>query len=329
MANVATRQAANRWVLSISSLLLLGLSQLAMADTRQVVNESRAVAANEKIYLEVMSGEVTIKAGTDNQFTVSGKLDEKATGFTLDSKDGFTRFEMTMPRQVNYNWKDKANTAELTFEVPAGADVEFKGVNGNVTVSGISGGSQISTVNGRVSGQNLANQVQLQTVNGDIISKDNSGRVELGSVNGEISDTGSSGRLDYNVVNGKITARSSAEEVSLSTVNGRATLVLTGTSRVKLSTVNGEVDATLSQSASPRISGSSVSGDLHLKLDSNINARVDITASAGGDIDNKLSSDKASKAKYGPASSLRFSLGSGDGSIDLSTVSGDILLDKH
>lgn len=316
------------WFVGVTAILLLSVSIAAFADQRDSINESRAVAANEKIYLEVMSGEVTIKAVDSNQFKIVGKLDEKATGYTLDSKDGFTRFEMTMPRQVNYRGSEKSNGADLRVEVPIGSTLEFKGVNSDVSLSGITGGSKISTVNGKIAAANLSTLVQLNTVNGEIGSKDNSGQIELSSVNGEITDVGSSGRLNYSVVNGKIEARTSAEEISVSTVNGDAKLKMTGTQRLKLSTVNGEIDAELANSASPRISGSSVSGDIELKLDTNVNARFDIKASAGGSINNKLSKDKATKAKYGPARSLQFTLGGGDGSVELSTVSGDVELDK-
>ena len=315
-------------LVGVAALLLLNVNSIAYADQRETIDQSRTVAANEKIYLEVMSGDVTIKAVSGNEFKISGKLDEKATGYTLESKDGFTRFEMTMPRQVNYKGSEKSNAADLQVEVPTGSSVEFKGVNSDVSLSGISGGSNISTVNGKIAAANLSTLVQLNTVNGEIGSKDNSGQIELSSVNGEIIDVGSSGRLDYSVVNGKIKARTSAEEVSVSTVNGDAELKMTGTQRLKLSTVNGEIEAELAKSDNPRISGSSVSGDIELKLDSNISARFDIKASAGGSIDNKLSSDNATKAKYGPARSLQFSLGSGDGSVELTTVSGDVELKK-
>lgn len=326
---LAIKQLATKtWASGLFSLVLLGVSPLAFADPREAVNESRAVSANEKIYIEVMSGEITINAVNSNKFIASGKLDEKATGYQLESKDGFTRFEMTMPRQVTYNWKDKANAAELSFDVPVGASIEFKGVNGNVTVTGIHGSSQIGTVNGDINATDLRNNVKLSTVNGEIKVKAASGKVELSSVNGKIDDEGSSGRLSYDVVNGKIKVKSSADEISVSTVNGDAKLELNGTRQLKLSTVNGEVEAKLTGATAPRISGSSVSGDIELKLESNISARFDINASAGGSIDNKLSSDKANKAKYGPARSLQFTLGSGDGSIELSTVSGDVELDK-
>ncbi|MBU1309116.1 MAG: DUF4097 family beta strand repeat protein [Gammaproteobacteria bacterium] len=319
---------SKKWLTGVAALLLLHAGLPAYADQRESVNESRAVAANEKIYLEVMSGEVSIKAVDGNQFKISGKLDEKATGYTLESKDGFTRFEMTMPRQVNYRGSEKSNGADLQVEVPSGSSIEFKGVNSDVSLAGVTGGSKISTVNGNISAAKLSVLVQLNTVNGEINSKDSSGDIELSSVNGKIIDVGSAGRLNYSVVNGEIKARTSAEEVNVSTVNGDAELKMTGTQHLKLSTVNGEIEAELAKSASPRISGSSVSGDIELKLDSSINARFDIQASAGGGINNKLSSDKASKAKYGPARSLQFTLGSGNGSVDLSTVSGDVTLGK-
>ncbi|SNY45069.1 Putative adhesin [Arsukibacterium tuosuense] len=310
------------------SSVLLCMSLLAWADSREVVNESHNVSANEKIYIEVMSGEISIKAVPASKFTVNGKLDGKATGYVLDTKDGFSRFEMTMPRQVNYSTKDKDNMAELSFEVPVGSSVEFKGVNGNVEVTGIHGSSEISTVNGKISADDLRTSVKLRTVNGEIKVNGARGQIELNSVNGEIEDKGSSGRLRYEVVNGKINGQSSAEEVSISTVNGDAKLELDGTKQLKLSTVNGEIEAKLRGVASPRVSGSSVSGDIELKLESNTSARIDLRASAGGSIDNKLSSDKATKAKYGPARSLQFTLGNGDGSVELTTVSGDIKLEK-
>ncbi|WP_214000880.1 DUF4097 family beta strand repeat-containing protein [Arsukibacterium sp.] len=322
------QQTITNWLASLAAIVLLAASQLALADPREVVNESRSVSGNEKIYIEVMSGEITITAVSGNTFSVSGKLDEKATGYEFDSKDGFSRFEMTMPRQVNYNWKDKANAAELRIEVPVGSSVEFKGVNGNVSVTGIHGSSDIGTVNGKISASDLRSSVKLSTVNGEIKVKGASGKVELNSVNGEINDEGSSGRLRYEVVNGKVQAKSQAEEVSISTVNGDAKLELTGTKQLKLNTVNGEIEAELQGVTSPRVTGSSVSGDIELKFASNASARVEIKASAGGSIDNKLSNDKATKAKYGPSRSLQFTLGNGDGSVELTTVSGDIKLEK-
>jgi DUF4097 and DUF4098 domain-containing protein YvlB len=59
-----------------------------------------------------------------------------------------------------------------------------------------------------------------------------------------------------------------------------------------------------------------------------LSVRINVDAHAGGRINNELSTDKVEKQKYGPASSLNFTAGEGDGRINIDTVSGRITL-KH
>jgi len=312
-------------------VLITAICAVPMAFAAEQIKEQREVRANEKIYIENMRGNVEIKAVSKNLFSVTGKLDEKAEGFELNSKDGITRFVVKMPRTTYSGWND-SNEKEgsmLQIEVPVGSQIEFSGVNANVTASGVEGGSRLTTVNGTIIAKQLKNDISLETVNGEIDSTDNSGRIKLNTVNGEIADKGSSGRLSAESVNGEINLESSATEIDVSVVNGEAALKLNGTERLDFSAVNGEIKAELKGSLAPRINTSTVSGSATLKLDPKVSARFKLTASAGGDIENKLTSQKADKAKYGPRRSLEFSTGSGDGSIDMSTVSGDLIVEAY
>lgn len=312
-------------------VLISAICAVPMAFAAEQINEKREVRANEKIYIENMRGNVEIKAVSKNQFSVSGKLDEKAEGFELDSKDGITRFVVKMPRTTYSGWND-SNEKEgsmLQIEVPVGSQIEFSGVNANVMATGVQGGSRLTTVNGTITAKQLKNDISLETVNGEIDSVDNSGRIKLNTVNGEIDDKGSSGRLSAESVNGEINLESSATEIDVSVVNGEADLKLVGTERLDFSAVNGEIKAELKGSLAPRINTSTVSGSATLKLDPKVSARFKLTASAGGDIENKLTAQKADKAKYGPRRNLEFSTGSGDGNIDMSTVSGDLTVETY
>lgn len=314
------------------ALVLLSMTCLSpLAFAAEQINEQRDVRANEKIYIENMRGNVEIKAVSKNVFSVKGKLDEKAEGFELTSKDGFTRFEVKMPRTTYSGWNDNGEKegSMLQIEVPVGSQIEFSGVNANVTATGVEGGSKLTTVNGAIIAKQLKNDVSLETVNGEIDSIDNSGRIKLNTVNGEIDDKGSSGRLSAESVNGEISLESRATEIDVSVVNGEADLKLEGTERLDFSAVNGEIKADLKGSLAPRINTSTVSGSATLKLEPKISARFKLEASAGGDIDNKLTSQKADKSKYGPRRSLEFSTGSGDGSIEMSTVSGDLTVEAR
>ena len=307
-------------VVAMASIILL-MSSVSMA--AEVINESRDVSANERIYIKNMRGNVEIIAHDQLTFEVRGELDAAAEGFTLDSDDGFTSFEVLMPQQVSSNRNQAGST--LTIRVPVQADVRFEGVNANVRARGIEGGTRINTVNGAVHATNLSHQVSLKTVNGNIRSEDNSGRIEIGTVNGGIEDTNSSGRVAYQTINGKIEVQSQAEEVSVSTVSGGVRLDLPEADDITVNSVSGAAELTLGAS-SPRLQAQSVSGRLTFNMSASADARFSVDTSAGGKIDNQLSDDQAERGRYGPAQGLRFSLGEGQGRVDVRSVSGTIEL---
>lgn len=310
---------------------LLAANQYAWAaDNRIAVDETRQVSANERIYIDVMSGDVTIRVGNDNTFRVSGVLDEQAEGFELTSANGFTRFEVEMPRNTRPSgWRNGRDQSDLEFVVPVNSTVEFSGVNASVDIAGVRGGSTISTVNGPIKARDLSNYVELKTVNGAIESINASGRIDMTTVNGNIDDSGSAGRANYHAVNGQINVGSSADEVSLSVVNGRVMARLLQASTVDLSSVNGRLELTLIDSLTPRITGNSVSGNITLNLNPSINARFSVRNNVGGTINNRLTSDEPVRARFGPSSRLEFSTGDGAGMVELTTLSGRVELNRN
>lgn len=314
--------------------LILGLALSIFSQplwAAESVNKNLQVANNERIYIENMRGEVQIIATGETRFKVSGTLDEKAEGYELSSKNGFTSFKVKMPTMSNYgNWGDQEKQgSRLQIEVPLGAQLEFQGVNASVRVSGVQGSTKVTTVNGSVYAEKLQQFIQLETVNGEITSVNNNGRITLNTVNGEIEDSGSQGRLSIEAVNGSIESKSSASEVAVSVVNGEADLELTNVQQLTMSSVNGELEAEVKGSLTPRIEASTVSGNAKLKLEKAVSAKFNLVANAGGSIKNELTSQKAERAKYGPRSSLEFSTGKGEGSVEMNTVSGLLKLETE
>lgn len=307
--------------------LLLAVAHTMPVFAQDPIDESRTVAPNERVSIEVRRGEVRIQPSTDGVFRVRGTLDEEAEGYVLESSGGSTRFEVQLPRSAE-RWgssDDVEFPSNLDIELPAGASLEFQGVSTTVIVTGITGGSEIASVNGRIDASNLSERVELSTVNGSILSSGNSGRLELNSVNGEIEDTGSSGRVAYSTVNGDLNIASSASEVEIDTVNGDAVLQLQGTQTLTLETVNGDFDVTLTGTSSPQIQGDSVSGDLAFVLDAGLDARVSLQTHSG-DIDNGLSDAQPEGERFGPRESLHFTVGQGSGEIELRSISGSLSL---
>lgn len=312
-------------LLMLAAVLFIAGVQHASAQAGETIDESRVVSANERIMLDVMRGEVVIRSGTDNTFRVQGELDERAEGYELESDNGFTRFIVRMPRNMRgTNNRDDGSNLQIT--VPAGSQVEFSGVNVDVDIADVLGGTRVTTVNGEIHAKGLAEYVFLKTVNGNIDSENNRGVITIETVNGEVDDDGSQGRLTIEAVNGELTISSAAEEVTLTVVNGQIDADLRATRTLEFSSVNGEIDISLSASPAPRVRGRSVSGEIELHVDAGIDARFNLQSNVGSRIDNALTVDEARRPQFGPGRNLQFTTAQGAGSVDISTVSGAISL---
>ncbi len=292
------------------------------------IDESREVSANGQISIESMRGEVEIVGWNESRMTVSGELDDKATGYTFESENGFTVFKVKMPKNMNSRGWNHSQGSKLKIKVPSGASVRFESVNGNVTASGISGGSDIHTVNGNVDAEQLAKRVKLETVNGNINGTKLDGKIKLATVNGKINDKASKGKVSYSTVNGEVNAHSAAERVYVENVNGSIELDLSATEELEISTVNGDVEASATLNDDAQISITTVSGSARLALAGNVGGSYRLSSHAGGRIKNGLSDDEVKKQKYGPGRSLKFKLSGGDAQVEMTSVSGSLTIER-
>ena len=306
---------------------LVMLSPLTWAGDK--IDETRNTTANGDVFIDVMNGKVSIKTWDKNEVKVAGELDDRAEGYTFEVDGDRVVFEVEMPKRgwSGGNWNSDQGS-QLEIWMPMTNSLKFEGVNVDVDVANIVGGVRINTVNGDISAIELSKRVSLETVNGDVKAENLSGKIRLHTVNGEVEDKNSSGELYIETVNGDINSNTSAKEVHLNNVNGDLNVTTKLVNEMDISTVNGDLDLSITLAETGRFVYSSVGGDADIYFDADISASFDIEAHAGGDIDNDLSSDRAKEQKYGPGEKLRFTLGSGKADVEIDTVSGDIHLKK-
>lgn len=151
------------------------------------------IIANKKADNQADLDKIEIEiSATDNEIRVKTELGKSNRWFSMGSSSG----------EVNYE-----------IIVPAGTQLDaVETVNGDVTISGVSGDVEAESVNGRINVDGLAGDVSLSTVNGS---------VEAGFV-----------RLD------------GQQKVKAETVNGRVTISLPGDADVKVSadSLNGSIN---------------------------------------------------------------------------------------
>lgn len=292
------------------------------------VDEKLSVSSKANISVDNLRGKVVIKGTDANQVWVTGKLDDKATDFILKAEGDNVIVQVKIPSHMNNSfWDHDEQETDIVIEVPKGAKISFQGVSSDIKVSNINNDVRAKTVSGDVALKQLnGNRVDIETVSGDIDTKSITGRISLSTVSGDINDNNSNGRLEYYAVSGDIDVNSTAEEVVANVISGDLDIRLSNVVDAELSSVSGNVVAKLNLNDDGLLEMSSVSGNLDLVLQKDVNASIKVDSNAGGRITNKLTNDKVEKAKYGPHSKLSTQAGSGSASVKMSTVSGNVKL---
>ncbi|WP_448548188.1 DUF4097 family beta strand repeat-containing protein [Thalassotalea fusca] len=287
------------------------------------VDKKLAASGVNHVIIENQRGNVSIKGGDYSSVSVSGELDKKAEGFTFE-KDGSTIFiKVEMPNHYRSSWSDN-DGSDLQIVLPEKLKVSFNGVSSDVEIGNIASGAEIKTVSGNIDAQNLKEHVELNSISGDISTKKLRGKLFISTVSGEIKDRESSGRLSMQAVSGDIDSKSEATEVSIETVSGEIELTLGEVEDIEISTVSGEAEVSLTLAKNGMMKMSSVSGDLDAVFNGDVSANFKLKTNAGGDIKNKITSDKPERGKYVRNAKLSFDTGDASGTVRATTVSGTI-----
>jgi Putative adhesin len=178
-------------------------------------------------------------------------------------------------------------SAVVSVSVPDACPVELGVVSADAVVSGITADTKVKSV---------------------------SGNVTLDGVNADISAQTVSGDLETRRLRGKL---------RFTTVSGDLTVVDGSSSQVKAETVSGDVTLDLDVAPGARLDLNSVSGDVTVRLPQSADLQVE-AKTMSGNLD--CAFDGVSRDGKPGRSTMRGSLGSGDGFLQAKTVSGDITL---
>lgn len=311
-------------------LMLLGFTWLSwsvLAD--QKVDRSLEVSKAPYVQIEHVNGSAKVIAWDQLEVKVAGTLSERTERFVFEKEGNEVLIKVKIKNGRGWNNWGSDDGDDLEIYVPRQSKVYYSAVNADVELQQIRGGARVETVNGTIDVEELAGRIRLESVNGRIKADSLEGDVKIDTVNGSIESRSSMGKEDaYESVNGSIEVVSDSGDISVATVNGDIELELGKVNQLNLDTVNGSIDAKLTLERNGEVESSSVGGSIRLYFQPEVSARFDIEGHAGGHIANNLSDDKMQKAKYGPSRWLKFAINGGSAKVNVSTVSGRVLLGK-
>jgi hypothetical protein len=178
-------------------------------------------------------------------------------------------------------------SAVVSVSVPDACPVELGVVSAEAVVSGITADTKVKSVSGNVTLDGLNADISAQTVSGDLETRHLEGKLRFTTVSGDLT-----------VVDGS-------------------------SSQVKAETVSGDITLDLDVPAGARLDLNSVSGDVTLRLPGSASLQIEVKTLSGS-LDSAFSG--ISRDGKPGRSTLRGSIGSGDGFLQAKTVSGDVTL---
>ncbi|CAB0151976.1 hypothetical protein PSI9734_02330 [Pseudidiomarina piscicola] len=315
---------AYKQILAMVLLLAIGLLAPQAIAKQQSVEQRMEVPTTIIVSLENMRGEVEIVGTDDNLAKVSGRLDEYATGLTFERDGNNLTIRVDMPKRGNFSGQQGS---ALRVELPRRAELHVTGVSSDFTVYNFSSQVRVNTVSGDIRAESLEGQLRLSTVSGDVQSRKLAGVIALKSVSGDVVDHASTASsASYTSTSGDVEVSTQAQEVTAESVSGDVEMELGAVMSLQIKSVSGDVSAQLQLLEQGRIEANSVSGNVELAFVGALDATLSADVSGGGTIINKLNDAQARESEWGVGANLETKLGNGAGHIELSTMSGDIIV---
>lgn len=290
-------------------VLALAIAAPSVAHAGTPINQTRPLAADGRLEIENVKGRIDVRAWDRAEVRITGTLGEGTERLEIEGDGESLAVRVRHPRRTGLfsGGNSRSEPTLLRLDVPRRVHLAIDSVAADVDVEGLAAGSwEIDSVSGDVRAVGAPRKVALETVSGDIDATINSSDTSIATVSG---DARVGGRLDG--------------EVELETVSGDIRVASNPASRLRRASgnsVSGDIVLQAALAGGARVDFESVSGDVVLRVPASTSAQVNASSFSG-----TLAAPGArvERNDHGPGSTLRMTLGSGFGEIDLETFSGD------
>jgi len=286
-----------------SVLLVLPLVAAAQTEIERRVPAS----ADGTVAISNIAGSVVVTGWDRDEVEVTGTLGRNVEELEVESDARGVEIEVKLPRRN----RGGGGSAHLEIRVPRRSRVEVETVSAEITADELEGALDLESVSGSITVAGQPAAVRAETVSGLIEVEADTARISAATVSGSITLTGTRGEVEAEAVSGNITVKSARD-----------------LERADLEVVSGQIAFTGSLAPDVDFSASCHSGTIELTLPEATSARV-VAESFSGRIDNEFGPEARRVDRYAPGKELSFTLGSGQGRIELETFSGAITLRRR
>lgn len=275
------------------------------------IDTTVTLARGGTVDLSLVSGDITVTAGTGDQVRVRGMSERVPFVFERSTSAVRVRLENSNCDGKRGRHDDCNGEERLEVSVPTGTRVIGNSVSGTVRVRGVNG------------------EIEAQSVSGDVEVDGAQRRADLHSVSGDVTGRSLQGNVRAQSVSGDVELQSVTGEVNAESVSGDVTLRGMRSDRVEVETVSGEVLYDGSFSRDGRYDFKSHSGDVRLVMPADAAASLEVRTFSGDiDSDFQMTLDAGSDAGRHRDRNMSFKLNGGGARITAETFSGTVNLER-
>jgi DUF4097 and DUF4098 domain-containing protein YvlB len=301
--------------------LLCGLVALALSAPATGVAQDRgdtsfAIGRNAVVDITVRSGNVLVRGSDRNE----GELRSSSGGYTLkpsgvgivvESRSGTRSVGRSTMRSLR---NDDTENARLELTVPRGVRVVISAGRAEVEVRDIEG------------------EVEVRSSSGDITMSHIGGRVIVETLSGDLTMDGGAGSLRVTTSSGDVIARGLRGEASVHTTSGDVALSGFELPSVTVESISGDASFEGSMTADGRLTLSTHSGDVLLRLPDGMRGELEFlthTGEVNTAIPLTMSGTMTGLANSERRPGQRFLFGGGGAArLSISTFSGDVRIER-
>lgn len=197
----------NKTTLSLLALLV-ALAAVTAAQAGREVNETRELAPDGTVSIELISGSVRFVGGSGSTVEISGTIGDDVERLEIDASANSVEIEVHL---VEGRHRIYDAGADLVIRVPRGAEIQAETVSASISIEDVEGEVSIESVSGDVRIDSPVREAEVETVSSRVEVTDRA-RLRSGSfetVSGRINFEASiaDGRFSFSAVSGDIVLR--------------------------------------------------------------------------------------------------------------------------
>jgi DUF4097 and DUF4098 domain-containing protein YvlB len=329
------------------AILMFFIPSLIFASSKDKIEKSYGLNRDGRVTLQNVSGNIIVRGSKGDHVKVTAihaggakhdlnevvYITQTNENLRIDTRRGKTFGIFRSSTSVHYELLIPEN-AHLKVETTSG-NVDIRDVGGFLEVKTVSGNIKILTAKNKVKCKTISGDMYLEKIFGDIDIKSTSGDIRIQDVDGSLDAVSVSGDMDFKRIIGNVDLKSTSGDFRITEMKGAVEaesvsgdIDITSSSEINeinIDTISGDISTQGVLVANGSYNMDAHSGTIRIKIPSDSNFELQTRTSSGdiycgfelkayGKIDNKH---------------LQGIVGKGGASLNISTYSGDIRIQKY